>query len=66
MPKTTLKIQIAEDGAVNVQVAGVAGPSCLDATKFLEDAMGGGVQAQEMTEEFYQTSVETGITQGEG
>ncbi len=64
MAKSTLKITIAEDGSVNVKVAGIAGSSCLDATKFLEDAMGGGVQAQEMTEEFYQAEVQAEIEQG--
>ena len=66
MGKQTLKITIAEDGSVNVKVAGIAGSSCLDASKFLEDAMGGGVAAQEMTEEYYEVPVEAGITQGEG
>ena len=64
MAKQMLKIAIAEDGSVAVKVSGAPGASCLDATKFLEEAMGGGVATQEMTDEFYQTEVSAQIEQG--
>lgn len=63
--KRELRIVIAADGTVTVKVTGASGASCLDATKFLEDAMGGGIKGQEMTEEFYQPT-EAGSTIEQG
>ncbi len=51
--KQELEITIAPDGTVSFQIKGVAGPKCLDETKFLEDALGGGVLSREKTGDFY-------------
>ena len=64
MAKHELKITVAEDGSVKIGVRGAPGASCLDASKFLEDALGEGVERVE-TEEMYQTA-ETLVEQGEG
>lgn len=64
--KRELKITIAEDGSVQVKVQGVAGQSCLGETKFLEDAMGGSIKAQETTEEFYLAEVDATVTTEQG
>ena len=66
MAKQMLKIAIAEDGSVAVKVSGAPGASCLDATKFLEEAMGGGVAAQEVTDEYYQTEAQAEVVEGRG
>ena len=66
MGKQMLKITVAKDGSVSVEVVGVAGAACLGETKFLEDAMGGGVTAQEVTEEYYAQAEVTHLTEGVG
>jgi len=40
MAKTELVITISADGEVGVEVDGVRGPSCLDITRGLEEALG--------------------------
>ena len=65
MSKRELRITIAEDGEVTVKVSGAPGASCLDASKFLEEAMGGGVRVREETAEMYETEVaEEKVEQG--
>ena len=51
--KRELIIQIAPDGTVSLEVKGVAGPECLEVSKFLEEALGQVVE-RERTSEFYQ------------
>jgi hypothetical protein len=42
---------IERDGTVRIQVRGVKGASCLALTRPLEDALGGVVEARELTAE---------------
>ena len=53
MKREELDIVIAEDGTVTIQVSGVKGKKCLDATAFLEEALGD-VEDREFTSEYYQ------------
>ena len=50
-------ITIAPDGETEVETSGFAGPECLDASKFLEDALGER-QSEKLTSEFYASSSE--------
>jgi hypothetical protein len=52
-----LEITIGPDGKVSVKVKCVAGQSCVDETKFLENALGGEIESRELTEEYYQQPV---------
>jgi hypothetical protein len=56
--KQDIEIVINPKGEVTFQVKGVKGGSCLDETKFLEQALGGdgAVLEQEKTSEFYEQS----------
>jgi hypothetical protein len=68
MRKQDIEIVIAPNGDVSFVVKGVKGGSCLDETKFLEQALGGAV-SQEKTSEFYEQSegyVSTWAGSGEG
>ena len=60
-----LKITISPTGEVSFQVEGAAGAACLSETKFLEDALGGGVESQELTADYY-ASAEIGESQKVG
>lgn len=64
MGKRELRIKIAEDGSVTVGVTGAPGASCLDATKFLEDALGV-VSARDLTGEYYEQSESALVEHGE-
>ena len=67
MRKQDIEIVIAPDGKVSFQVKGVKGASCLDETKFLEQALGGGVLEQTKTGEYYESAEGYGsVTVGEG
>jgi len=54
--KQDIEIVINAKGEVTFQVKGVKGGSCLDETKFLEQALGGEVIDQQKTPEFYEQS----------
>ena len=56
MHKQDIEIVINSKGEVTFQVKGVKGGSCLDETKFLEEALGGAVVDQQKTGEFYEQS----------
>jgi hypothetical protein len=58
MHKQDIEIVISPDGKVSFTVKGVKGSSCLDETKFLEQALGGdaAVVDQQKTSEFYEQS----------
>lgn len=56
MRKQDIEIVIAPDGKVSFTVKGVKGSSCVDETKFLEQALGGEVLDREKTSEFYEQS----------
>jgi len=56
MRKQDIEIIINAKGEVTFQVKGVKGASCLDETKFLEQALGGDVIDQQKTGEYYEQS----------
>ena len=53
-----LVITIDAEGNVQIQVEGVAGSSCVEMTKWLEDELGD-VTEREFTGEYYQQETET-------
>lgn len=56
MRKQDIEITINAKGEVTFTVKGIKGGSCLDETKFLEEALGGAVVDQQKTGEFYEQS----------
>lgn len=50
---TTIEITIAPDGAMTVQTKGFVGPSCRDASRFVERALGRQT-GEQCTAEFHQ------------
>jgi hypothetical protein len=60
--KKELEITIGPDGTVSVQVKCIKGQSCVDETKFLEEALGGKVESRELTSEYYEQPVGTSNT----
>ena len=58
MRKQDIEIVINEKGEVTFTVKGVKGSSCIDETKFLEQALGGegAVVDQQKTGEYYEQS----------
>lgn len=54
--KKGMTIVISSDGRVTIEVKGVAGPSCLELTKFLERSLGQ-VAERRFTSEYYQTNI---------
>ena len=67
MRKQDIEIVINAKGEVTFQVKGMKGGSCLDETKFLEQALGGGVLEQQKTGEYYeQTEGYSSVYSGEG
>jgi len=65
--KQDIEIVIKPNGEVTFQVKGVKGSSCLNETRFLEDALGGEVVEQEKTGEYYeQSESHASATVGEG
>ena len=54
MRKQEMQITISPTGVVSWTAKGMKGPACLAETKFLEDALGGGVLEQEKTSEYYE------------
>ena len=51
--KQELEISITPEGEVKIEVKGIKGSSCVDATKEIEEALGV-VKDREHTSEFYQ------------
>ncbi len=67
MRKQDIEIVINEKGEVTFTVKGVKGGSCMDETKFLEQALGGEVLEQQKTGEYYEQSEGyTSVWTGEG
>ena len=62
MNKKELEITINPDGSVSVQVKCIKGQSCVDETKFLEEALGGKVESRELTSEYYEQGNTTSNT----
>jgi hypothetical protein len=58
MRKQDIEVVISPSGEVTFTVKGIKGGSCLDETKFLEQALGGAaaVVEQQKTGEFYEQS----------
>ena len=54
MRKQDIEIVINEKGEVTFEVKGVKGGSCVDETKFLEDALGNTIESRELTDEYYE------------
>ena len=51
----TIEITVSPDGKTTVQTHGFTGPSCRDASKFLEQALGQRV-TENLTAEFHQSA----------
>jgi hypothetical protein len=54
-----IDVFIEKDGQVRIEVRSVKGTSCLDITAALEQALGGQIEAREMTAESYETAQES-------
>ena len=54
MHKQDIEIVISPTGEVSFTVKGVKGASCLDETKFLEQALGNAVVDRQKTGEYYE------------
>jgi hypothetical protein len=52
-----LHIEISPTGEVQVRVKCVAGQSCVDESRFLEEALGNRIESRELTSDYYQQSV---------
>jgi hypothetical protein len=63
MRKQDIEITISPTGEVSFTVKGVKGASCIDETKFLEEALGGGVIDRERTSEYYEAGDGVGASQ---
>ncbi len=59
--KKELEITIGPDGEVQVLVKCIKGQSCVDETKFLEEALGNTIESRELTSEYYEQP--QGVTQ---
>ena len=55
--KKELEITIGPDGEVQVLVKCIKGQSCVEETKFLEEALGNTIESRELTDEYYEQSV---------
>ena len=60
--KKELHITISPTGEVSVQVKCISGASCVDETKFLENALGNTIESRELTSDYYAQSVGVGTT----
>jgi hypothetical protein len=49
-----LEITIGPDGEVSVKVKCIKGASCVDETKFLEEALGNTIESRDLTDEYYE------------
>jgi hypothetical protein len=52
--KKELEITIGPDGEVKVLVKCIKGASCVEETKFLEEALGNTIESRELTDEYYE------------
>jgi hypothetical protein len=55
--KKELEITIGPDGEVKVLVKCIKGASCVEETKFLEEALGNTIESRELTSEYYEQGV---------
>jgi hypothetical protein len=58
--KQDIEIKISPTGQVSFTVKGIKGGSCIDETRFLEEALGGDVIERERTSEYYEQGAEGG------
>lgn len=58
MRKQDIEIVISPTGEVTFTAKGIKGGGCMDETKFLEQALGGGVLDQQKTSEYYEQPTE--------
>lgn len=58
-----LEITITPDGQVQVRVKCVKGQSCVDETRFLEEALGDTIESRELTDEYYEQPAGVANTQ---
>ena len=49
-----LEITITPEGEVQVRVKCIKGQSCVDETRFLEEALGDTIESRELTDEYYE------------
>ena len=56
MRKQDIEIVINAKGEVTYQIKGVKGASCMDETKFLDQALGNEILEQQKTGEYYEQS----------
>ena len=66
MRKQDIDITIGADGEISFTVKGVKGASCLEETKFLEEAAGGAVLDREKTSEYYEGGPGAQVSQWAG
>ncbi len=59
MRKQDIEITISPTGEVSFVVKGIKGASCIDETRFLEEALGGNVSERERTAEYYEEPSQT-------
>jgi len=52
--RKTIEIIVTPEGKTSVQTLGFSGPSCRDASRFLEKALGQSI-GEKLTAEFHQT-----------
>ena len=64
--KKELEITIGPDGEVTVRVKCIKGQSCVDETRFLEQALGGAVESRELTDEYYEQPAEQSVDRKQG
>jgi len=60
--KKELEITIGPDGEVQVLVKCIKGQSCVEETKFLEEALGDTIESRELTSEYYEQPQGVGQT----
>jgi len=58
MRKQEIEISISPTGEVSFTAKGIKGASCIDETKFLEQALGGEILVREPTAEYYEQGQE--------
>jgi hypothetical protein len=66
MRKQDIEITISPSGEVSFTIKGVKGASCINETKFLEQALGGEVLERENTAEYYEQGQGAGVSQYAG
>ena len=66
MRKQEIEISISPTGEVSFTVKGIKGASCIDETKFLEQALGGEIMVREPTQDYYEQGEEDQVRRWAG